>query len=170
MWYAAFVRSNQERMITQRLEYFGIEYFLPSCRVVHQWKDRIVKLDRPLFPGYVFVHIPYVDRARVLTLPNVVSIVGTKDAPSVVPEEEIAWIRAGVERAHAEPHPYLKVGERVVITQGALAGAEGMLLRIGKKSRVVITVESINRAFSVEVEEEAVGAPGKPVSVFQKAM
>lgn len=156
LWYAAFVRANQEWMIAQRLEYFGIEYFLPSCRVVHQWKDRIVKLDRPLFPGYVFVHIPFMERAQVLTLPNVVSLVGTKNAPSVVQEEEIAWIKAGVERANAEPHPYLKVGERVVITQGVLAGAEGVLLRIGKRSRVVIIVESINRAFSVEVEEEAI--------------
>jgi transcription antitermination factor NusG len=158
-WYAAFVRSNQEWMIAQRLEYFEVEHFLPSCRVVHQWKDRIVKLDRPLFPGYVFVHIPFMQRARVLTLPNVVSLVGTKNAPSVIAEEEIAWIKAGVDRANAEPHPYLKVGERVVITQGALAGAEGMLLRIGKRSRVVIAVESINRAFSVEVDEEAISAP-----------
>jgi transcription antitermination factor NusG len=123
----------------------------------------VVKQDRPLFPGYIFVRIPFTERAKVLMLPNVVSLVGVKTSPSVVSEEEIAWIRAGMDQAQAEPHPYCKVGERVMITQGALAGVEGVLLREGKRPRVVITVESIHRSFSVEVEAGCIGVAEKPI-------
>jgi transcription antitermination factor NusG len=166
LWYVLFVRSNQERMVVCRLEHFGVEYFLPSYRVFKRWKDRIVKIDKPLFPGYVFVRIPFIDRARVVTLPNVVSVVGTRSAPAVIPEEEIAWIRGGMEQANAEPHPCPHVGERVVITRGGLVGAEGVLLKTGKRERVVITVESINQAFSVEVEAAAIEVVGKAVSAL----
>lgn len=155
-WFVLFVRSNQEKRIAQRLADHEIEHFLPCCRSVRQWKDRRVTLEMPLFPGYVFVHIPFLERARVLTLPNVVSLVGSKNSPSSVSEEEIAWIRRGVEKGNALPHPYLPVGQRVIITAGALCGMKGILLRKQNNTRVVVSLESIARSFVVEVDLDSI--------------
>jgi transcription antitermination factor NusG len=155
-WFVLFVRSNQEKRIAQRLADRQIEHFLPCCRSVRQWKDRRVTLEMPLFPGYVFVRLPFLERSKVLTLPNVVSLVGNKNSPSVISEEEIAWIRRGVEHGNASPHPYLQIGQRVIITAGALSGMKGLLVRKQNNTRVVVSLDSIARSFVVEVDLESV--------------
>lgn len=155
-WYVLFVRSNQEKRVADRLSCHAIEYFLPCCTSMRHWKDRRVELKMPLFPGYVFVRLPFLERMKVLTLPNVVSLVGTRNAPSVVSEDEIACIRKGTEHGCAAPHDCLEVGQRVVITAGAMAGIEGILLRKQNKARLIVVVESISRAFSVEIESACV--------------
>ncbi len=150
-WFVLFVRANQEKKTAQRLAGHEIEYFLPSYRSVRQWKDRRVTLEMPLFPGYIFVRLPFLERNRVLTLPNVVGLVGGK-FPSIVSEEEIDSIRKGVDFGNAAPHPTLAVGQRVMIVDGVLRGMRGTLLRGQNNTRVVISVESIGRSFSVDVD------------------
>lgn len=147
-----FVRANQEKRTAQRLAGHEVEYFLPSYRSVRRWKDRRVTLEMPLFPGYVFVHIPFTERSTVLTLPNVVGLVGGKNSPSIVFPEEIDFIRKGIDFGNAAPHPALAVGQRVMINSGVLSGMEGTLLRGQNNTRVVISVDSIGRCFSVDVD------------------
>jgi len=151
-WFVLFVRSNQEKKTAERLASHEIEFFLPSYRSVRQWKDRRVTLEMPLFPGYVFVHLLFLERNRVLTLPNVVGLVGSKNSPSVVSTEEIDCIRKGVSFANAEPHSALTAGQRVMIASGILSGVQGTLLRGQNNTRVVISVDSIGRSFSVDVD------------------
>jgi transcription antitermination factor NusG len=151
-WFVLFVRANQEKKTAQRLASHEIEYFLPSYRSVRQWKDRRVTLEMPLFPGYVFVHLPFLERNSVLTLPNVVGLVGGKNSPSIVSTEEIDCIRKGIDFGNAAPHPALMVGQRVMITSGVLSGIQGTLLRGQNNTRVVISVDSIGRSFAVDVD------------------
>lgn len=156
-WYALFVRSNQEKRVAQHLSGRDVECFLPCYASVSQWKDRRVKLEIPLFPGYLFVHLPLLERLKVLTVPNVVSLVGVKKSPHPIPDLEIEWIKRGVGLGKAEPHAYLKAGERVMIIEGAFAGVKGILLRAQNHSRVVVSVEAISRAFTVDIGLDCVG-------------
>jgi len=155
-WYVLFVRSNQEKRVALGLSERGIDHLLPSYSSVRQWKDRRVKLDLPLFPGYLFVHLPLPERMRALTIPNVVSLIGRKDAPTPVSDEEIAWIRKGTEHGCAAPHHRLQVGQRVMITSGPMAGLQGILLREQNQTRVVVSIDSIWRAFVVDVDAACV--------------
>jgi transcription antitermination factor NusG len=157
-WYALFVRCNQEKRVTASLHERGIEHLLPCYSSVRHWKDRRVRLEMPLFPGYVFVRLPLTERLQALTVPNVLSLVGRKDSPSVISEEEIAWIRSGVAHGQAHPHEYLKAGQRVMIVDGPLSGMQGILLRRSNGPRVVISLDSIARAFVIEVDESNVKA------------
>ena len=151
-WFVLFVRANQEKTTALRLKDQGTEHFLPCYQSVRQWKDRRVTLQMPLFPGYVFVRLLFAERSRVVTLPNVVSLVGARNSPSVVSEEEIAWIRQGIEYGSAMPHPHFTVGQRVKIVSGALSGMQGVLVRKQNKTRVVVCLDSISRSFVVEVD------------------
>jgi transcription antitermination factor NusG len=155
-WFVLFVRSNQEKRTAARLAACDVQHFLPCYRSVRRWADRRVTLDMPLFPGYVFVHLPFLERAKVLTLPNVVSFVGGRNSPSVVSEEEINWIRVGIEHGNALPHPTPSAGDRVRIVAGALSGMEGILLRRQNNTRVVVCLDSISRSFVVEVSLDAI--------------
>ena len=57
-WYAAYTCPNHEKKVAEQLDRRSIEQLLPVYYSVRQWKDRKVRLARPLFPGYVFVRIP----------------------------------------------------------------------------------------------------------------
>jgi len=152
-WYALYVRSNQEKNVAESLNIRGIENFLPCYRSLRRWKDRRVTLELPLFPGYVFVRLPLLERGKAL-VPNVVSLVGPKSSPSPIGDDEVARIRRGIEQGKLEPHEYLTVGQRVVIRGGVMSGMEGILVRQQSKTRVVVSLDSISRAFVVEVDAE----------------
>jgi transcription termination/antitermination protein NusG len=155
-WYVLFVRSNQERRVAQHLSARLIEHFLPLYESVSQWRDRRVTLAKPLFSGYIFVKLALVDRSKALLVPNVVSLVGTRKAPSVVLEEEIEWIKRGMEHGKAEPYSYPTIGDPVVIMAGPMAGMNGVLSRVNNRARVVVRVNSISRVFAVEVDSNCV--------------
>jgi transcription antitermination factor NusG len=166
-WYVLFVRCNQERTVAHGLAGRGLEHFLPCYSSVRQWKDRRVKLEMPLFPGYLFVRMPLLERMQALVVPNVISLIGRQDSPAVITEDELAWIRSGTAHGRAEPHHHMQAGQRVVINYGPMAGMKGILLRKQNNARVVVSIDPIARAFAVEVDEacvEPVGLPGEQSS------
>src|SRR5207247_2127449 len=113
-WYAAYTRANHERRVADQLADREMDHFLPEYESVRKWKDRKVRLQMPLFPGYVFVHLALRDRLRVLQIPGVARLVGFDGRPAPVPEEEVTRIRGFLDQGlRAEPHPFLTVGRRV---------------------------------------------------------
>lgn len=161
-WYVLFVRSNQEWRVAQQLSSRAVENFLPTYESVRQWRDRKVTLHRPLFPGYVFVKLPFIERCKALLVPNVVNLVGPRNDPSVISNEEIEWIRLGMSHGKAQPHRCLNAGDWVVIKNGAMAGMQGILIRMQNGTRVLVQLDMISRAFSVEVESSWLDAGSRP--------
>jgi transcription antitermination factor NusG len=160
-WFVLYVRANQEKKTALRLTNNGVEHFFACYRSVRQWKDRRVTLEMPLFPGYIFVHLPFVDRVKVLSLPHVVDMVGGKNAPAIVSPEEIDCIKKGVEFGNATPHSALVEGQPVVITSGVLCGMQGTLLRNQNNTRVVVAINSIARSFAVDVDVSCLKPTGE---------
>jgi transcription antitermination factor NusG len=152
-WYAAYTRANHERRVADQLVERGMEYFLPQYESLRNWKDRRVRLQMPLFPGYVFVHLALQNRLRVLQVPGVACLVGFAGRPMAVPEEEFARIRGFLNKGlRAEPHPYLQAGRRVRVRSGPLEGMEGIVLRRKNGWRLVISLDLIHRAMDVDVD------------------
>jgi hypothetical protein len=56
------------------------------------------------------------------------------------------------------PWPFLRVGERVRIEAGPLAGVEGVLSQVKDAWRVVVNVEILQRSVVAEVERDVVAA------------
>jgi transcription antitermination factor NusG len=153
-WYAAYISANHEKRVAVQLGQRSVEHFLPLYESVRRWKDRRVKLQMPLFPGYVFVRLALRDRLQVLQVPGVARLVGFHGKPAALPDEQIEALRNGLGNSLAtEPHPYLTAGRRVRVLRGPLAGLEGAVVRRKKRVRFVISVELIQRAVAVEVEE-----------------
>ncbi len=152
-WYAAYTRANHERRVSDQLVERGVEYFLPQYESLRNWKDRRVRLQMPLFPGYVFVYLALQNRLRVLQVPGVACLVGFAGRPMAVPEEEFARIRGFLNKGlRAEPHPYLQAGRRVRVRSGPLEGMEGIVLRRKNGWRLVISLDLIHRAMDVDVD------------------
>jgi transcription antitermination factor NusG len=151
LWYAAYTCANHEKRVAQQLAARSVEHFLPLYESVRRWKDRRVQLQLPLFPGYVFVRLDLRDRLQVLEIPSVARLVGFNGTPTPLPDGEIEALKAGLAGGvRAVPHPYLKVGRRVRIKSGPLAGMNGILLRRKGKFRVVISIDLIQRSVAVD--------------------
>jgi transcription antitermination factor NusG len=153
-WYAAHTNPRHEKSVLQLMEQNQIDCFLPLYKSVRRWKDRRKRLDLPLFPGYIFVHIALKDRLSALRIPGVVQLVSFQGKPAAVPDGEIEALRNGLRGSiGAEPHPYLKIGKRVRVNNGPLCGVEGILERRKDKFRVVLSIHLIQRSVAVEVDE-----------------
>jgi len=152
-WYVAQTCSRHEKTVAEQLGCRGIENFLPLYERVSRWKDRRVRLQLPLFAGYVFIHLPLRDRLRVLEIPGVARLVGFGGLPTAVPNEEMEALREALKgNLRMGPHPYLNAGRRVLITGGPLAGLEGILVRKKNQYRLVLSIELIQRAVFVDVD------------------
>jgi len=152
-WYAIYTCANHEKRVAAELQARAVENFLPLYSSVRRWKDRRVRLDLPLFPGYVFVRLAMQDRLRVVQVPSVVRLVGFGGVPAVLPETEMEIVRAGLSTGlRAEPHPFLTVGRRVRIVDGPFAGLAGILKQKKCGLRVVVSLELIQRSVAVDVD------------------
>ncbi len=152
-WYAAHTRARHEKRVAEQLASRHVEFFLPLYLASHRWKDRIARLELPLFPGYIFVRLPLQQRRKVLEIASVVSLVGPHGTPTPLLANEIESLRAGLEaQLRAVPLPYLKIGRRVRVKNGPLMGAEGILLRKKDKFRIVLSIDLIMRSVAVEID------------------
>lgn len=152
-WYALRTAPRHEKCVRDRLDYMGANCFLPVYRKNKRWKNGCnVKLELPLFPGYLFVQIDLSHRLRVLEVPGVVSLVGTGRRPSPLLDSEIDALRNGLRADSCEPHSYLAVGQRVRISAGPLANWTGILERKNSGLRVVLVLDHIMQGVAVEVD------------------
>jgi transcription antitermination factor NusG len=152
-WFTVYTCANHEKTVAKRLDARRVEHFLPMYTSVARWKDRRVKLDLPLFPGYMFVRLELGERLRVLEVPGVVRLVGFNGQPYPVSDTEIESLRTGIQNAlQFVPHPYLNVGSRVRVKRGPLEGIEGILVRRKNVYRVVLSLHLIARSAAVEVD------------------
>jgi len=110
-----------------------------------------------MFSGYLFLHhimdkLSYIDVCKARGL---VRILGERwDCLATVPEAEIEAIER-VLRAHVPvlPHAYLREGQRMRITQGPLAGVEGILVNTKPtKGMLVLSIDLLQRSVAVEVD------------------
>ncbi len=161
-WYAVHVRSNQERKTAAFLEDRGVEHFLPVYKLRSVRRDRRVTLIKPLFTGYLFVHIDTraPERVEVLKAPGTVRIVGFGDgAATSVPDETIESLKivVGEGEDSVRPHPMVRAGNRVRVVDGPFNGALGVLQeKSGRKPHLVVEVEFLGRAVSVPISADQV--------------
>jgi transcriptional antiterminator NusG len=152
-WFAIWTRSRHEQVVREQLLRKQIEVFLPTVTRWSRWKDRRKQIDWPLFPGYCFARFDPGHRVPVLKCTGVVSIVSQDGEPALIPEHEIEGIRVLVESELAyDPCPLIREGMMVEVTHGPLRGVAGRLLRKGAHARLILSVDLIGQAVSVEVD------------------
>ena len=157
LWYAAHTRHQHEKRVADMLANKGFEVFLPLYSEVRRWRDRLKKVELPLFSCYVFLRGDLDRRLAVVTTPGVHGLVCSAGKLAGIPEEEIQAVRSVIEnRINVEPHPFLKCGDLVRVKTGALSGLEGFLVRKKGGTRLIISVNMLERSVAAEVEASTV--------------
>ena len=154
-WYAIRTKSRHEKIVCNQLETDGFDSYLPTVRKSRQWTDRKKLIDFPLFPGYVFVRIPQfpAQKTQVLQKVGVLGFVGNGRGAAVIPDVELSGVRLLLmNRIPYASHPYLEVGQRIRVTDGVLRGLEGIVVGLGNKNGLVVSVDAIQKSLIIQLQ------------------
>lgn len=118
-WYVLYTKLHAERQLTAYLKQLAYQVYFPTIAVAQPRRDR--PLEKPFLPGYVFVHydMDALGLSRLAYMPGLREIVMFGGEPAVVPDADIARIRAQLAEQqlwtkHGVP---LKPGDAVEILQ-----------------------------------------------------
>jgi len=151
-WFVLQVMTKHEKRVAQHLTVRAVEHYLPLYSERSRWSDRTVRLEWPLFPGYIFVRNLNGSRIPVLSTPGVLRLLGSNGC-NTVNGSEIDRIRIALAQGYVlRPHPNLCVGMRVRLIRGMFEGVEGVVAELRRKSSVVILLSAVEQSFSLEAD------------------
>lgn len=150
-WQVVHVVANHEKRVAGHLGVRSVEHYLPLYAEQSRWSDRTVRVERPLFGGYVFVRFSPRARLAVVSIPGVLRILG-EHGHNAVGADEIMRIREGLRSGCLlRPHPWVELGMRVRVRSGVFAGVEGIVTELRKDCRVVLALAAVRQCFSLEM-------------------
>jgi transcription antitermination factor NusG len=133
--------------------------------VKRRWSDRTKQMNVPLFPGYVFCRLDEQNRLPVLTTPGVIRIIGNGKRPVPITESEIESVKSVLKsNLDCMPWPTLAPGSRITVDRGPLMGVQGVLVKCRNENRLVVSVELLNRAVAVEIDDTWIRPSASEVS------
>ena len=152
-WYAVTTQPRHEKVVAQHLESKSVEHFLPLITIESRWKDRRVRIEQPIFPGYIFTRIDPKDRHHVFSVPSVVRMLSFGGTPAVIEDSEIEAVRLCLTHStKPEPYPFPETGEFVRVKSGALRGLEGIVVRQKNQCRIVVSISLIHKSVATEID------------------
>lgn len=164
-WHVVYTAPQAEKSVRNELVRAGLTTYLPVELSTKVRRRKRIDVESPLFSRYLFVRFdPWRDDwQRILEVDDVEDILRNCDVPSRVPA---AWIEAlqhaeglGVfDRRKGAQAPF-KLGEKVRITEGPLAGLQAVVDRfIDKVSsaspgrKVKVLMDFLGRMSATEVD------------------
>jgi transcriptional antiterminator RfaH len=166
-WYACYTRARHEKRVDAQLRERGVESFLPLIPRARQWQDRKKVVELPLFPSYVFGRFGLVDVERVLSVPGVMALVGSRGRPAAIPAEDVDNVRrfaSGLQggATEADPCPFFSGGEWVEVEDGPLKGTRGVVVQHRSRRRVMIGLPAIGLGVAVDIDVRVLRAIPAP--------
>ncbi len=154
-WWVAHTRSRNEKALAWQLLKQDVSYFLPMSPRAHRWRQRTIRSLMPLFTGYIFFCGDEDARLEALKTNRVAGLIPVKDPDGLV-RDLLPIERVLREGQPLQPHPYLTKGRRCRVIAGPLMGLEGIIVREPQRTRLVLQVEMLGQATSVEVDVDLV--------------
>ncbi len=166
-WYALSTKARHEKKVHSQLVQKGITSYLPLQIFHRRWSDRYKKVQEPLFSCYIFVKIPLKDRLNVLQTDGAVRLVSFNGIPAAIPEDQIQAIRTILEKnLPVEKVDYLTPGQEIEVIQGPLKGTVGILTELKNSQRLIIRIDSIMQAISVNIDYRDIKIIEKSHKIF----
>jgi transcription antitermination factor NusG len=155
LWWVAHTKSRNEKALAQDMSVKGISYFLPMIWKVRRVHGRTMRSLLPLFGGYLFFCGEERQRIEVLRTNRVANLIEVRDQPRLV--RELSQIEQALcAGADLTPHKFLKEGQRCKVIGGALAGLQGIVVRANDQTRLVLQIDMLGQATSVEISADMI--------------
>lgn len=155
IWSVAHTKSRNEKALAHDMITRGVPYFLPMAWNVRRHSQRGVKSLLPLFTGYLFFCGDDNLRVEVLRTNRVANIIDVVDQACLIKElgQIDVALRAG---APLIPHTFVKVGQWCRVKAGPLMGLEGIVEEVRHVTRLILQVNMLGQAASVEIDVDMI--------------
>ena len=150
-WCVAHTKSRNEKALAHDLIRKNMSYFLPMSWKVRRKSRRTIKSLLPLFGGYLFFCGNEDERSELWRTDRIANLIEVKDQQRLLKEllQIEQALRAGVPLM---PHKYIKTGQKCRIMAGPLLGLQGVVVKSGNTTRLVLQVDMLGQAASVEID------------------
>jgi transcription antitermination factor NusG len=150
-WWVVHTRSRNEKALAHDLIRREIQYFLPMSWHVRRRSRRTIRSLLPLFSGYLFFCGQENERTELLRTDRVANLIKVKDQEKLLNEllQIEQALRAG---APLVPHKYVRAGQKCRVIAGPLLGLEGVVATARGGTRLVLQVDMLGQAASVEID------------------
>ena len=157
-WKLIYTRSRQEKKVSDWLNKYQIEHYLPLVRTLRMWSDRKKWVDMPLFNGYIFVNPDANQRDQILPIPGVVKFIRHNGEDAKVRPETIELIRELLEKGYnvsqVDGSEGFGPGDRAKVLDGPWKGQEVEVLESAGEAFVLVTFEHIEYTLKVRLPKE----------------
>lgn len=158
-WYAVCCKPRQELVAQENLARQGFHVYLPRIQLKKRRRGSWVDVIEVLFPRYIFIRVDTALKsiASVRSTRGVVGLVRFGGQPAVVADEVVEAIiqreTPGMGLLQDE-RPLFGLGEQVRLTEGPLAGMEGVFIQEDGEKRVIVLLEMLGKANKVRVDRD----------------
>ena len=150
-WWVVHTRSRNEKALAHDLISKDISYFLPMSWKVRRKSRRTIRSLLPLFNGYLFFCGKENERVELLKTNRVAHLIEVDNQQKLL-DELIQVNQALQSGAPLTPHKYIKAGQRCRVIAGPLIGLEGIVVRTKNATRLVLQIDMLGQAASVEID------------------
>ena len=150
-WWVVHTRSRNEKALAQDLKSKDISYFLPMSWKVSRKSRRTTRSLLPLFNGYLFFCGKENERVELLKTNRVANLIEVDNQQKLL--DELVQVNQALQSgAPLTPHNYIKEGQRCRVIAGPLMGLEGIVVRSNNATRLVLQIDMLGQAASVEID------------------
>lgn len=161
LWWVAHTKSRNEKALAHDLVAKNISYFLPMTWKVQRRIHRTFRSLLPLFSGYLFFCGQENDRVELLRTNRVANVIVVRDQAKLL-DELVQFERALRVGAPLTPYKYIKAGQRCRVIAGPLLGLEGIVITTKSATRLVLQIDMLGQAASVEIDIDMIEPVDEP--------
>lgn len=151
-WMVLYTRARQEKALSRELLRREVPFYLPLIKKTLQYQRRRLSSHTPLFSGYVFLCASEAERVWALATNRVSRVLVVDDPEGLV--RDLSQLRQLIaSNAPLTVESRLSPGDRVRVRKGPFAGIEGTVLHRRGETRLLVSVNFLQRGASVEIED-----------------
>ncbi len=162
-WVVAQIRPNSLFKARKHLKNQNFEYFAPSRFETIKSSNGFKRIERLLFPGYIFVRCD-VDTKDLSALKATIGLSrvvrGMGEGPGVIPDGFIEELKRASE-LDASAYSLLKQGDKVRLIDGPFVGMIGEILNADSNGRLQILFDIMAGVRPMWIKSSSVEMPSR---------
>ena len=152
-WLVCHTKPRCEKKFAALMAAEKFEHYLALIESVRKYGVQVKRFTKPLFPGYVFAHLPAELKARIYQQDLLARAIIVEDVPKFLRQlEDVKTIVAS--GLQLSVMPLMTKGRRVRVIGGPLNGLEGLIDDPSNPQGIVLSVDVLQQGLHVKMPVE----------------
>jgi transcriptional antiterminator RfaH len=153
VWLVCHTRPRCEKKFAALMAAEHFEHYLALVQSVRKYRNQTKRFTKPLFPGYVFAHVPVEKKPRIFQQDLLARAISIPDEAAFL--RQLADVKTIVASGlELSVMPLLTKGRRVKVVGGPLHGLEGLVDDPSNPKGIVLTVDVLQQGLLVRMPAE----------------